>query len=485
MTAQYEFRKMIAQVCIMGGVLVVICIFSRMLSGNHYMARVPLGNPDLGIGDIRYTIESDNKAELTDAEIHDGVLYLDLRAEEAGHCSVEVVDEKGRVIKCNEYTVGRGMTVFEEETGNFTGDSFVAGALSVFFLATAALMMRFYRRSVGVRLYSYNTIFSVGMFAFAGMTGMMFLVLFLQHIADPNQFPMRNVYVVVSKAGISFVRFTSPLVILFSVLLIISNIELLRHERYRFQNILGLLLGLLMIGGVIVLLLLYGRISQVGPNPRIREIAVNVCGIIFTYFECMLLGSVVCGIRAAKHVPDYNKDFIIILGCGFRKDGTLTPLLKGRVDKAMAFRKTQFLATGKRAVFIPSGGQGANETMPEAEAMYRYLRENGIPEDDIIKEDRSVNTYQNMMFSKQIIDRTGHRSNVMFSTTNYHVFRSGVWAADVGLVADGIGSGTKWWFWPNAFIRECVGLLQKKLKQEILLLVVLVVFFGLMSILFY
>ena len=143
MTAQYEFRKMIAQVCIMGGVLVVICIFSRMLSGNHYMARVPLGNPDLGIGDIRYTIESDNKAELTDAEIHDGVLYLDLRAEEAGHCSVEVVDEKGRVIKCNEYTVGRGMTVFEEETGNFTGDSFVAGALSVFFLATAALMMRF------------------------------------------------------------------------------------------------------------------------------------------------------------------------------------------------------------------------------------------------------------------------------------------------------------------------------------------------------
>ena len=239
MTAQYEFRKLIAQVCIMGGVLVAICIFSRMLSGDHYMARVPLGDPNLGMGDIRYTLESDNKAELTDAEIHDGVLYLDLHAEEAGHCSVEVVDEKGRVIKCNEYTVGRGMTVFEEETGNFTGDSFVAGALSVFFLATAALMLRFYRRSAGVRLYSYNTIFSVGMFAFAGMTGMMFLVLFLQHIADPNQFPMRNVYVVVSKAGISFVRFTSPLVILFSVLLIISNIELLRHERYRFQNILG------------------------------------------------------------------------------------------------------------------------------------------------------------------------------------------------------------------------------------------------------
>ena len=142
-------------------------------------------------------------------------------------------------------------------------------------------------------------------------------------------------------------------------------------------------------------------------------------------------------------------------------------------------------ALGHRRFLFLSGVEKSSSQMDRFNGFLQAIRENGIPEDDIIKEDRSVNTYQNMMFSKQIIDRTGHRSNVMFSTTNYHVFRSGVWAADVGLVADGIGSGTKWWFWPNAFIRECVGLLQKKLKQEILLLVVLVVFFGLMSIMFY
>ncbi len=61
------------------------------------------------------------------------------------------------------------------------------------------------------------------------------------------------------------------------------------------------------------------------------------------------------------------------------------------------------------------------------------------------------------------------------------MFRSGVWAALAGLNAEGIGSQTKWWFWPNAFMRETVGLLQNRWKQEILLLVILILFFGALS----
>ena len=69
----------------------------------------------------------------------------------------------------------------------------------------------------------------------------------------------------------------------------------------------------------------------------------------------------------------------------------------------------------------------------------------------------------------------------MFSTTGYHVFRSGVWAGQAGLPAEGIGSPTKWWFWPNAFMRETLGLLQKRWKQELLFLLLLIGFFALLS----
>ena len=119
--------------------------------------------------------------------------------------------------------------------------------------------------------------------------------------------------------------------------------------------------------------------------------------------------------------------------------------------------------------------------MAEAEAMRRYLHSQGMPGELIRPEDQSANTYQNMEYSGRIIREIDPGGKVVFATTNYHVFRSGVWAGLAGLPAEGIGSRTKWWFWPNAFMRETIGLLQNRWKQEILLLIILIAFFGTLS----
>ena len=113
--------------------------------------------------------------------------------------------------------------------------------------------------------------------------------------------------------------------------------------------------------------------------------------------------------------------------------------------------------------------------------MGRYLLECGIPEDAILKEDKSRNTYQNMAFSKKLIEEKAGSADdkeVIFVTTNYHVFRSGVWAGLADLRAEGLGSTTKWWFWPNAFIRECIGLLANRIAVEAVVLVLLILLFG-------
>jgi uncharacterized SAM-binding protein YcdF (DUF218 family) len=177
-----------------------------------------------------------------------------------------------------------------------------------------------------------------------------------------------------------------------------------------------------------------------------------------------------------------DRDFIIILGCLFRKDGTLTPLLRGRVDKALDFWRDQRSRMGKTAMLVPSGGQGANETMAEAEAMRQYLLAQGVPDGLILPEDRSTNTFQNMAFSKVLTDAVNPGGKVAFATTNYHVFRSGVWARLAGLEAEGMGARTRWWYWPNAFMRECAGLLARRWKQELLMVVGLVLFFGVLTI---
>ena len=84
------------------------------------------------------------------------------------------------------------------------------------------------------------------------------------------------------------------------------------------------------------------------------------------------------------------------------------------------------------------------------------------------------------MTAEEIIRETDPDGKAVFATSSYHVFRSGLWAREAGLSAEGIGSRTKWWFWPNAFMRETAGLLLKRWRQEMLLLVLMLAFFDLL-----
>ena len=143
---------------------------------------------------------------------------------------------------------------------------------------------------------------------------------------------------------------------------------------------------------------------------------------------------------------------VIILGCMIKKDGTLTPLLQGRVDRAIEFRNEQVKCTGKDLIFVPSGGKGNDEVISEAEAMKNYLLAYGIKEKNILVENQSKNTYENIKYSYQLIKKTD--ANVAFSTTNYHVFRAGLIATKQGLKLEGLGSSTKSYFWINAFIES-------------------------------
>lgn len=130
---------------------------------------------------------------------------------------------------------------------------------------------------------------------------------------------------------------------------------------------------------------------------------------------------------------------------------------------------------------MPSGGQGDDEIIAEAKAMERYLLENGIPQELILAEDKSTTTHENMMFSKRIIDARTENASIAYSTTNYHVFRSGFLAQEVGVKADGIGARTKWYFWPNAMIREVVGVFSRRSKSQWLFIIGLILLSGLVG----
>ena len=492
-------NKAVRQIVVCAVILFVVGVFCRLVFFRSFTFYLPIDalnyqppaqpldpgsaeeNPQQ---DLEVRSETPGIIQAGEPELKGDFVRISVSPEGSGQTWIEVMDPRDEdPAAMTNLHVGKLKTVYDHSTGGFTGDRVVLLCVTIFCLLVSLITMHAFLKATGPEFYSYYSIFYVGLFLFSLYTGLMMLTVTVRHFIDPAGFPMLSAYSAISGAAGTFILFTSPLILVFSLAMIISNIELLRHERPRTQNLLGILIGvLLIVGAGVGIFLRFRDFSGSEWEYRIRQTIDNSYAALYVYFECILAGAVICGFRAAKHIPPRDRDFIVILGCWFRKDGSLPPLLKGRVDRAIAFWKDQKEVAGKEAVFIPSGGQGRSESMPEAEAMGRYLRSCGIPEERILKEDQSRNTYQNMAFSRKLIEERSSHAKVAFSTTNYHVFRSGVWAGLAGLAAEGMGSRTRWWYWPNAFMRECVGLLRNRIRQEIGLMIFFVVLFGILSI---
>ncbi|MBQ3938619.1 MAG: YdcF family protein [Clostridia bacterium] len=348
----------------------------------------------------------------------------------------------------------------------------IALILDAFFVYAIVRLVIAFIGQLRYNPYSYNTIYYAGFALFLASVLITFVLLTVKMILHPDVYADNRAELIGTLLGSArnYMFFSAPFILAFSIALCVSNISLIRHERFRFVNVLGIILAFLLVAGEVFLFTydMYATGSQ--KEVMLHDLFVNLFAAVYLYFECMLIGAMIANIIVVKYEPDRDKDFLIILGCGLRKDGTPTPLLRGRIDRAIAFYEKQKAETGKELIFVTSVGQGENEANSESLAMKNYLLEKGIPEERMIEEDRSTDTFENMKFSKAKILERSENAKVAFATTNYHVFRSGLFARRVKMRVVGMGARTKWYFWPNAAVREFVGLLTThRLKQAIIL----------------
>ncbi len=357
---------------------------------------------------------------------------------------------------------------------NFNGWEMVLVGFMVYFTGLAVYLFILFRRRIKAphSFFTYKTILVCGFFIMTVIISVMALLMLILSIITYKYSSMETTLAYMQSLTTLFVFLSLPFVLILSVALTISNLSLIRHEGFRIQNLLGVILSVFLLGAILVPY--YIEMTSISSYSPIE--IVNIYTSILAFFESLMIATVICALIAVNKKPTYDKDYLIILGCGIKKDGTLMPLLKGRVDRAIEFYKNQLEKTGKKAVFVPSGGQGSDEVISESEAMKRYLIEQGIPEEQIMKEERSTNTFENMKFSKKLIEEKNKNAKVVFSTTKYHIFRSGIFSVQAGLDADGIGSKTKWYFWPNAFIREFIGLVVRSWKYVLLAFVIMILF---------
>ena len=134
-----------------------------------------------------------------------------------------------------------------------------------------------------------------------------------------------------------------------------------------------------------------------------------------------------------QQIPE-NADYLIILGA--RVKGSVPSLsLQYRIDKA-----AEYLTANKHTLVIVSGGKGPREDISEAKAMQQGLIAQGIEEARIMMEDKSTTTYENIVFSKELIPDTAVLGLVV--SNDFHIYRADEIAKKEGLDLKGIPAKT-------------------------------------------
>ncbi|MBR3523466.1 MAG: YdcF family protein [Bacilli bacterium] len=321
--------------------------------------------------------------------------------------------------------------------------------------------------------YSYGIVMNIGLLLFININILRQINLL---IVNWNLLNIKDIYNNTLNSFSYFAMLTLPCIIIFAIYSIITNVVLIKKEGYNYQKLLGIFLGTIALMGLFGTQLVYLVTKNIFVKDQaliIKKLADVMINVTLSYLYTIIIATLYCNIMASRHIPTFDKDYVIILGCRINKDGSLPPLLKSRVDKGIEFAKHQKELTGKNIIFIPSGGQGTDEKISEAEAMKNYLVQNKIKESNIVIENKSTNTLENMKYSNSIIISDNKDAKISFVTTNYHVFRCGVIAAKCGIDCEGMGSTTKWYFYTNALIREFIANLVLERKKHIALIIIM------------
>lgn len=135
-------------------------------------------------------------------------------------------------------------------------------------------------------------------------------------------------------------------------------------------------------------------------------------------------------------------DCILILGCGLRRDGFPSQMLRDRLDVGIAAYEK-----GLADRILMSGDHG-QEDYDEVNAMKDYAISKGVPSEDIFMDHAGFSTYESMYRAKAIFGC----EKVIVVTQNYHIYRAVYDAKAMGMEAWGISSNIRH-FTPTQWVK--------------------------------
>jgi uncharacterized SAM-binding protein YcdF (DUF218 family) len=158
-----------------------------------------------------------------------------------------------------------------------------------------------------------------------------------------------------------------------------------------------------------------------------KKVAKLLLFIIITLI--LIIGLIALRIYSYRNsTSNVQADAAIVLGAAMW-GAELSPVFRERVNHAL-----ELYRSGRMRKIIFTGGQGNNGEPTESSAARLYAIENGVLEGDILIEEYSHNTYQNILYAKRVAD--AHQlKRVLIVSDPMHMKRAMAMAKDLGIEA--------------------------------------------------
>lgn len=152
-----------------------------------------------------------------------------------------------------------------------------------------------------------------------------------------------------------------------------------------------------------------------------------------------------------------KSDAIVVLGAQSYRGNVYNACLIGRVSHAVDLYKQ-----GYAKKIIVSGGTDKYDHTNEAQTMYNLAIKQGVKSTDIIKEDKATSTYENLLFTNDILKENNMKSLIIV-TEPFHSPRANLVANKLNIShtispATDSPCWTKWKFISRFIYREPVAI---------------------------
>ncbi len=139
--------------------------------------------------------------------------------------------------------------------------------------------------------------------------------------------------------------------------------------------------------------------------------------------------------QSSKYIVKENAslpkvDALIVLGAGVYSDGTLSPILRDRVDTSL-----ELLEKNKEVKILASGDHGT-KNYDEVNTMRKYLEKKGVDSSIIFMDHAGFSTYESMYRAKEIFKV----KKAVIISQSYHLKRAIYIARQLGIESYGVAS---------------------------------------------